>query len=187
MENVLEWIQLHWLSTVALVFPILVIPYILSSLLRDARKTRATVEQLSSTVQGAERARHGVIVCDYVDTGTLVTLATQYGVEPIPDEVEKSTGKKEGSKAEAGVTGLKGELSTEASEAIRTVYRNYTDPNVLTDEVLRAVEANAFLQKDLADVPPVGLKELRVVAEKNPTLDTVDALWRDMIGQAKAE
>jgi hypothetical protein len=67
------------------------------------RATTERIEVLSERVSLLGVARRGALVCDYVDVGTLATLATQYRVQPRPDEVERSS---------AAKTDLRGEIVT---------------------------------------------------------------------------
>jgi hypothetical protein len=159
---------------------------------RQLSLTRVSFGEISLQLRTAERSRTGAVVCDYVDGGTLRTLATQWGVKPHPEEIERVAGRKEGITAKLGVSSTEVGASIEGEEAMKTLYRLPFDPNTLVDELLGVLEVRGALRTDLASRPVVGLEELREVAERGAQvgeggqrLVQVERLLEDLLAAAK--
>jgi hypothetical protein len=149
--------------------------------------TTEKVSALTERVSGLDRSQLGAVVCDFVDAGTLSTLATQYGVEPRPEEVETAEGVKRDAGAEAGVSASKLRVGGERSETLRALYRVRFDPHVLTEEVLSALDRQMALRSDLTGIPAVGLDELRALAGDDSGMLSVEEIWDRMVATAKAK
>jgi hypothetical protein len=139
------------------------IPAVLLSFRRDLRETSRDIQV--SFREELQRRKLGVLLCDYVDVGTLQTLAVQYEVSPEPHEVEHLTASKSGQRAEVGVgTAAKFGLEGEESQTYRALYKLSADPHVLTDKVIDAIAKRDGLRSDLATIPPIGLNEIEQLA-----------------------
>jgi hypothetical protein len=180
----------QWILTIVVLAMIGTAAYLVTW--RQLRLTQVRFREISFQLRTAERSRTGAVVCDYVDGGTLRTLATQWGVKPRPEEIESVAGRKEGITAKLGVAGTEFGASVEGEEAMKTLYRLPFDPNSLVDELLGVLETRGALRTDLASRPVVGLEELREVAERGAQvgeggqrLVQVERLLEDLLAAAK--
>lgn len=151
---------------------------------RVSRVTVGEIEFLSARISGFDRSRSGVVVCDYVDVGTLATLAAQYGVQQRPDELERSTAGKSDLRAEIGVGSSKVGGGHEDTITERALYRAQSDPNVLTQDVLEALDRVSGLNVDLAALPKVGLEELRQIASSGGKIDA-EEIYEELLATSK--
>ncbi|HEV2122605.1 MAG TPA: hypothetical protein VGW38_07505, partial [Chloroflexota bacterium] len=126
-------------------------------------------------------------LCDYVDIGTLQTLAGQYAVPLRPEEIEASSTRKDGRSAEIGVGATKGAIGQEDTEGHRLVYRVRFDPHILTELVINAVDSRDNIRDDLAAVPTVGVKEIEALVEMQSEIPTTAALLEGLIAAGKRE
>lgn len=152
---------------------------------RVSRVTVGKIEVLSERVSGFDRSRSGVVVCDYVDVGTLATLATQYGVQRAPDEVEKTNAAKSELRGQFSLGGSSVGAANENATTERALYRAKNDPNLLTEEVLEALQRNASIRSDLGALPTVGIDELKQIAQGGGTIDA-EKLYGQLVATAKA-
>ncbi|MET7714403.1 hypothetical protein [Streptomyces sp. NPDC005407] len=135
-------------------------------------------------------SRVGAVICDYVDSLSLQTLAAQYGVGLSPEEIEKSSERKKTLGAKLGLKGSS-EVSVggESAEGQTFVYRVPADLNVLTREVVEAIASRERVRTDLADTPSIGLPEIQalVVAGTDRNLASAETLMDELLSVSKRE
>jgi hypothetical protein len=174
-------------ETVIIVSSVLV--GLLSAIIATRLTTRVSRDRLNEVTLSFEgqirRSRRGAIICDYVDTGTLRSLAEQYAVPQNPEEIEATKAKKRGTTGEFGAQGVKLGGSEESSESQRVVYRPRSDPNVLTEQVITAIDSRDRVRSELVAAPSIGLKEIEALVQANANLPTSADLMDRLVGTAK--
>ncbi|WP_424887419.1 hypothetical protein [Streptomyces sp. XH2] len=135
-------------------------------------------------------SRVGAVICDYVDSVGLQTLAAQYGVGRSPDSIETASERKKSLGAKLGFKGSP-EISTqrEASESQKLLYNIPADLNVLTQQVIDAIANRESVRTDLAATPPIGLPEIKslMAAGKGKSLASAESLLDELLSVSKRE
>ena len=148
---------------------------------------RRVGEAQSTFASELRRSRVGALLCDYIDVGTVQTLARQYNVRGDPDEVSKESSRKRGRRAEVGAGDVKLGGETEDTQTATVVYRLPFDPHSLTERLINSIDALDSIRDDLASIPPIGLAEIEAVAQSGGQLSSARELLEALLTSAKKE
>lgn len=154
----------------------------------QSRRNGRSVDHLAQQIDAKGRVeRDGVLLCDYVDQDALSTVADQFGVTRVPDEVERTRGRRTSRRAGVGAVGVSAGMGDESSSEQRELYRHPTDFNILTCDVLAKLDALRQLFRDLLRVPPIGPARLKEIAAEHPDVTNVDELLSQAHGSTKLQ
>lgn len=132
-------------------------------------------------IQEITRVRVGAILCDYANLHDLNSLATQYNVPPLPEELERKYTRKATRQAEYSAGGGKLGVSGESGEEATLLYRPQLDLNILTEKVIDVMGAKEKVKTNLTALPAITFAEIEKVAGSNGEL-TVQMLRDELIG-----
>ncbi|MGI5224019.1 hypothetical protein [Actinoallomurus sp. CA-142502] len=152
----------------------------------QSRLTRLRVGTLTTRIEQISRSSLGAVICDYVDIGTLQTLAAQYSVELNPEEIKQTSSGKRVRGVEFGAHGAKASTNHEEQQGMEFLYRVPSDPHRLTERVIDSINRVEDMRTDLARLPQIGVSEISELVKSKATI-TTDELIDNLIAVAKRE
>lgn len=193
---------LPWWASALIIAAVLVVLFMLWiswpwAWVMERRHRHLDEEQEYELYGGPAPVTRGVLICDWVDTAVLSTVAQQKNVEPQPVRTEHGRTTMGSTSGQIGPRALRGKLGRDRQQEQRSYFEFEQDPNALLVEVLRKLKREHALEMDLdvvASPNPLSeemLDNMLTIARERPELEAArDALrtFRDnSMREAKVE
>lgn len=113
----------------------------------------------------ARGAGEGVLVADFLDANVLESIAEQKNIEPEPKESEKGSSTSKEASVGLQRVPVVGKFAGSKSEQEKLKFEHRKDHNVMLAAVLKQLEEDNELRRDLDEVPAVSLGDEYVMEQ----------------------